>query len=127
MAMNVSLLLSLTAPDDLDLETVDGSFGETLRAAVEKSRQEKAAEASDTILEVLRAMEKAKTRHRDTLRRLRRQEKAEKQALDDLDRAWLYAQKEQNFGPLLVLLGLVGMQHREVTREVPEDWSPTKD
>jgi hypothetical protein len=124
MAINIATLLALSSSkDDLSvIEDLGGEFSEALKEAVSLRQEEKKKEAAGQIIEVMRCIDTTKTNLRCEIREYRKAEKRAKERLDAMDRAWLFAQHTQSFGPILVLLGLY-VPSDEV-REVPKDWTP---
>ena len=124
-AINILALLALSGNQDADLiDNLGGNFSDALKQAMAKRNAERAEEASGQILQIMRRIETTKNASRIRLHELRAQEKVEKKKLDDVDRAWAFAQHTQDFGPILCCLNLVGAYPAEVTREVPSNWNP---
>ena len=106
------------------------SVSPMVQKALDAHRSEREEAASKDIVEVLRAMDRSKSQSVKTIRRLKAELKRTKAALDELDRAWAYAQETANFLPVLAALGQIGAydlpepdRFAELTT-VPSDFVP---
>ena len=72
-----------------------------VQKALEKHRAEREEAASNDIVELLRMIDSHKTEKRQSIRQLKATLKKTIANLGDLDRRWAYAQKTNNFIPVL--------------------------
>jgi hypothetical protein len=106
------------------------SVSPMVQKALDAHRKEQEEAASKDIVETLRSLERRKAEDVRKVRRLKAELKRAKTGLDDLDRAWAYAQETANFLPLLAALGQIGPydlpepdRFHELT-QVPSDFTP---
>lgn len=78
-----------------------------VKSALEQIQAENQAKAASDIVALVRRIEAHKLEQRTEIRRLKAQLNKIVAGLDDLDRCWAYAQKTNNFLPVLKLFGLV--------------------
>lgn len=78
-----------------------------VQKALEKHREEREEAASNDIVSLLREIESHKLNERQQIRILKNQLKKVTAGLNDLDRRWAYAQKSNNFLPVLKFFGRV--------------------
>ena len=114
-------------------ETGTGNVSDLVAASLKKYQVKKEEEASDDIVALLRQIDQRKLSDRAEVRRLRAQATAIVRKMDDLDRAWSYAQETNNFLPVLALFDMVSaydmpdpQQYAEMTA-VPADFDPAKE
>jgi predicted nucleic acid-binding Zn-ribbon protein len=102
--MNALVELALTIEDE---GRVPENVSPVVQAALEKHRAEKAEEASNDIVALLRQIEKHKLAKRSEIRKLKAQLKTLVAGLTDLDRRWAFAQTTSNFLPVLSFFDMV--------------------
>ena len=78
-----------------------------VQKALEKHREEREEAASNDIVKLLRQIEQHKMGERQNIRRLKADLKRTIDRLADLDRRWAFAQKTNNFLPVLAFFGQV--------------------
>lgn len=106
---------------------------ELVRKALTQHREEQQEAASNEIVSLLRRIEKDKQTQRREIRRLKAQLKRTKGNLDDLDRRWAYAQKTNNFLPVLRYFDMVrsydlaNPEDFDSLTSVPSDFEPDAD
>jgi len=78
-----------------------------VKSALEQIQAENQAKAASDIVDLVRKIETHKVEQRTEIRKLKAQLNKVVAGLDDLDRRWAYAQKTNNFLPVLRVFGLV--------------------
>ena len=109
-------------------------FGDPeLRQLVEDAKKEERTQAkkqiAGTIVDIMKHSRKHKEYYINSLRDVRKKEKALKRNIKEVELAEKYASETLNFVPLLCVLGLrskIGLSHSEVEQlqEIPEGWTP---
>lgn len=101
--MNALVELALAVTEENETTGVS----DMVKKALEKHRSEREEAAANDIVALLRTIEQHKQQQRATIRRLKGELSRAKAGLDDLDRRWAFAQKTNNFLPVLAFFNRV--------------------
>lgn len=112
-----------------DGEKVANNVSDVVRQALEQMKVERESAAAQDIVSVLKTMEVERTKSRKEIRRLKMEAKRLVDRLNQMDRAWAFAQETNNFVPVLRHLGLAQESDFEPEdfaklSEIPADWTP---
>lgn len=128
--LSVGALALATTTDDIALDEITNpEYADSVKAALEKAREEAKSSMTDALVEGLRTVKQLKTTHVASIRSLKARIDSEKSRLDAYDRAWAYGNETGNFVPWFALLGKsyndLGLSWDDFTRLVlvPENWT----
>lgn len=111
---------SIDPKDEFEYLDLTTPLGVAMLKAKDEARKREDEAAQEELVTLLKKLKDAKSRHVAAIRNARRIEKECKQQLAMIDRAFLYAERENDFRPLL---HAIECYHTEA--KVPDDWQPS--